>query len=172
PFPTGIGNGITYAYLNRNPDGSVANEWNLIETGPSSGFDAKAQKQKGWSIADNLTFPGLQWAGDHTVKLGVTYRDLDLTFQDAGAINPQFKVAVDENGVASQRYRVDFLSRFLTSQSPIVVSDTKQYGFFIQDDWAVNGHLILNLGIRWDYEDNPAYTDFVTSQAFVDDLFA
>ncbi len=172
PFPTGIGNGITYAYLNRNPDGSVANEWNLIETGPSSGFDAKAQKQKGWSIADNLTFPGLQWAGDHTVKLGVTYRDLDLTFQDAGAINPQFKFAVDENGVASQPYRVDFLSRFLTSQSPIVVSNTKQYGFFIQDDWAVNEHLILNLGIRWDYEDNPAYTDFVTSQDFVDDLFA
>jgi outer membrane receptor protein involved in Fe transport len=170
PFPTGIGPGFIYRVLERNnPDGSVSAERTLIETGPSSGFDAKAQKQKGWLLADNLTFTGF---AEHTVKLGVSYRDLDLTFQDAGAINPQWSFEVDNTGVLSQPYRVDFLSRFLTSQNPVVDSDTKQYGFFIQDDWQVNEHLILNLGIRWDYEKNPAYTDFVTSQDFVNDLFA
>jgi outer membrane receptor protein involved in Fe transport len=173
PFPTGIGNGIIYVALNRNPDGTVANEWTLIETGPSSGFDAKAQKQDGWSIADNLTFSSFEWLGEHTVKLGVSYKDIELTFQDAGAINPQFKFEVDATGVAAMPYRVDFLAPFnVPGQRATVVTDARQYGFYIQDDWAVNEKLILNVGIRWDYEENPAYTDFVTSQDFVDTLFA
>ncbi|HLT90115.1 MAG TPA: TonB-dependent receptor [Woeseiaceae bacterium] len=172
PFPTGIGNGVIYAVLNRNPDNSVANEWHLIETGPSSGFDAKAQKQDGWMIANNFTFTGLNWHGEHTIKVGVSYKDIDLVFQDAGAINPQFKFEVDANGVASQPYRVDFLAPFnIPGQRATVVADARQYGFYIQDDWAVNEHLVLNFGIRWDYEKNPAYTDFVTSQDFVDTLF-
>lgn len=173
PFPTGIGNGIIYVALNRNPDGTVANEWTLVESGPSSGFDAKAQKQDGWSIADNLTFSSFDWHGEHTVKLGVSYKDIELTFQDAGAINPQFKFEIDAGGIATMPYRVDFLAPFnVPGQRATVVTDARQYGFYIQDDWAVNDKLILNIGIRWDYEGNPAYTDFVTSQDFVDTLFA
>jgi len=173
PFPTGIGNGITYTVLNRNPDGSVQDEWNLIETGPASGFDAQLRQQDGWSIADNLTFSSFDWHGEHTVKLGVSYKDIELTAQDAGGINPQFKFEVDSSGVAAQPFRVDFLALFnVPGQQVTVVTDAKQYGFYIQDDWAVNDKLILNVGIRWDYEENPAYTDFVTSQSFVDVLFA
>lgn len=173
PFPTSIGNGILYSAFNRLPDGTVQDEWRLIETGPSGGFDAKANQQNGWWIANDLTFPNLSWAGDHTVKLGVSYKDIELTFQDAGAINPQFAFEVTPAGVAAQPYRVDFLSPFnVPGQRATVVTDAKQYGFYIQDDWAVNEHLILNVGVRWDYEENPAYTDFVTSQDFVDALFA
>jgi hypothetical protein len=43
-----------------------------------------------------------------------------------------------------------------------VVTSAKQYGLYIQDDWAFNDHLLFNLGLRWDYETNPAYQDFVT----------
>jgi outer membrane receptor protein involved in Fe transport len=172
PFPTGIGNGIIYAALNRLPTGAVQDEWILIEAGPSSGFDAKALQQDGWSIADNLTFSNLDWYGEHTIKLGVSYKDVELTFQDAGAINPQFKFEVDASGVAAMPYRVDFLAPFnVPGQRATVVTDARQYGFYIQDDWAVNEKLILNVGIRWDYEENPAYTEFVTSQTFVDTLF-
>ena len=32
----------------------------------------------------------------------------------------------------------------------------------MQDDWDVNGKLLLNLGVRWDYEETPSYLDFVT----------
>lgn len=172
PFPTGIGNGTTYAALNRLPDGTVQDEWILIEAGPASGFDAQIKRQDGWSIADNLTLPALDWYGEHTVKLGVSYKDITLTAQDAGAINPQFRFETTPGGVATQPYRVDFLREFLTTQRPTVETDAKQYAFYIQDDWAVNEHLILNVGIRWDYEENPAYTEFVTSQDFVDDLMA
>jgi outer membrane receptor protein involved in Fe transport len=41
-------------------------------------------------------------------------------------------------------------------------SSNTQFGLYIQDDWEVNEHLTLNLGVRWDYEKSPTYTDFVT----------
>jgi outer membrane receptor protein involved in Fe transport len=172
PFPMSLGNGIAYAVLNRKGLNDV-DEWSLIETGPASGFDAFRREQDGWSIADNLTFHNLDWHGDHTIKVGLSYKDITLTSQDAGAINPQFKFEVDTNGVAASPYRVDFLAPFnVPGQRPTVETDAKQYAFYIQDDWAVNDNLILNFGVRWDYEKNPAYTDFVTSQAFVDALYA
>ena len=49
-------------------------------------------------------------------------------------------------------------------------SKNKQYGIYIQDDWAVNEHLTLNLGVRYDYEETPTYTDFVTPQRFLDSI--
>jgi outer membrane receptor protein involved in Fe transport len=173
PFPRSIGNGLIYAVFNRLPSGVVQDEWNLIRTGPAGGLDAKARKQDGWSIADNVTFPDLNWLGEHTVKVGVSYKDIELTSQDSGAVNPTFRFQVTPDGVAATPYRVDFLAPFnVPGQSPTVVSDAEQYAFYVQDDWAVNDKLILNLGVRWDYEKNPAYTEFVTSQAFVNALFA
>lgn len=172
PYPRSIGNGIIYAAFNRLPSGEVRDEWTLIETGPASGFDAQVRKQDGWSIANNLTLPSLSWFGEHTVKVGVSYKDIELVSQDAGSINPQFKFEVTPAGVSSVPYRVDFLAPFnVPGQEATVVTDAKQYAFYIQDDWEVNDHLIVNVGIRWDYEKNPAYTDFVTSPAFVEALF-
>ncbi len=172
PFPRSIGNGIHYAFFNRLPSGMVQDEWILIQTGPAGGGDAQVRKQDGWSIRNDLTFPTLNWLGEHTVKTGVSYKDIELTAQDAGSINPQFRFEVTPSGVASTPYRVDFLAPFnVPGQRATVVTDAKQYAFYIQDDWEVNENLILNLGVRWDYEKNPAYTNFVTSQDFVDALF-
>ena len=50
-------------------------------------------------------------------------------------------------------------------------SKNRQYGIYIQDDWVVNDHLTLNLGVRYDYEETPTYTDYVTPQRFVDAIF-
>lgn len=173
PFPRSLGNGVLYAAFNRLPSGVVQDEWNLIETGPAGGGDAQVRKQDGWGIINNFTLPGLMWLGEHTVKAGVSYKDIELTAQDAGAINPQFRYEVTPAGVAATPFRVDFLAPFaVPGQNATVVTDGKQYGFYLQDDWAVNDKLILNIGVRWDYEENPAYTDFVTSQAFVDALYA
>ena len=172
PYPTSVGNGILYAVINRNPDGSVANEWVLIESGPAGGGDAKARKQEGWSISDNFTLFGFDWIGDHTVKMGVSYKDIDLTYQDSDSINPQFAYEVSDSGTAATPFKVDFFAPFnVPGQRVTVVTDSKQYGIYLQDDWAIGDKLIVNLGLRWDYEENPAYTEFVTSQAFVDALY-
>lgn len=174
PFPNGgIGNGILYVVFNRRADGSVENQWHLIDTGPASGFDAKARQQKGWLIADDLTFTGFDWQGDHTFKIGASYRDIELTTSDAGSINPQFFFEVTTAGVAAAPYQVSFLN---PSDVPglrgTVVTDGSHIGLYAQDDWAVNEHLILNIGIRWDYERNPAFTDYVTPQGLVDGLMS
>lgn len=171
PFPMGIGNGIRYIVLNRNPDtGAIQNEWTLLETGPSSGFDAFQREQKGWSVENNFTYTGFD---RHTIKTGLSYKSIELTAQDGGAINPQFSYEVTADGVAATPFKVDFLAPFNEPGYRLTVqSDVKQTGFYIQDDWEVNDKLLLNLGIRYDYEDNPAYTDFVTSPTFVAALYA
>ncbi len=41
--------------------------------------------QKGWAIADIITFTDISWfGGDHTIKLGVKYKDVDLTAAGLG----------------------------------------------------------------------------------------
>ncbi|MBP3985070.1 TonB-dependent receptor [Pseudoxanthomonas helianthi] len=169
PNPMSIGNGIKYIVVDQvRPD----SEETIVETGPSSGFDAQDKKQKGWSISDNLTFNSFRWHGDHTIKVGASYKAIKLSSVDALAVNPQFSYNVTPDGVADVPFKVNFTSPFnVPGQTASVVSHAKQYGFFIQDDWAVNDKLILNIGVRWDYEKNPAYTNFVTSQDFVAALY-
>src|SRR5690606_26617067 len=82
----------------RSSGGRTAAGWTMIETGPSSGSDATAERQEGGSIASSLTFPAFVGLGEHTLKAGVSYEDLALTFQDAGATNPQVKFEVGQNG--------------------------------------------------------------------------
>ena len=43
-----------------------------------------------------------------------------------------------------------------------VQSENKQYGIYLQDDWEVSRKLLLNLGIRYDYEETPSYLDYAT----------
>ena len=103
--------------------------------------------------------------------MGVSYKDIELTSQDGGSINPQFRYEVTPAGVAPTPYRWISTRPSTCRASAHVVTDSKQYGIYLQDDWAIGDKLIVNLGIRWDYEENPAYTEFVTSQAFVDALY-
>ena len=58
----------------------------------------------------------------------------------------------------------------LAGYDSVVTSDDQQFGIFAQDDWTVNDHLTLNLGIRWDIEWNESYLDSVTPQFFLDSI--
>ncbi|MFT4249412.1 MAG: TonB-dependent receptor [Pseudomonas sp.] len=171
PTPMSIGNGSIYKYLNY--DDPNIGEYTFLETGSAGGLNVQRKSQKGWFLQNDLTFTSFEWHGDHTIKMGVSYKDIKLTSQDAAALNPQFSYSVDADGVSSIPYRVDFVAPFSTpGQQSTVESPSKQYGIYIQDDWVVNDKLTLNFGVRWDYEDSPAYTDFVTSQDFVDALYS
>ena len=168
PSVTSIGNGEIYRVLIRNDAGEVTEQRTIIEAGPAAGFDARFRGQKGWSIADNFTLTNLNWHGDHTIKIGASYKDIELTSLEGDSVNPQFFYEVDQNGVASTPYQVEYLAEFdVPGQQLRVVTTGEQYGFFIQDDWEVNDKLTLNLGVRWDYEKNPSYTDYVTPAEFV-----
>jgi len=172
PDPAGRGNGFIYTYISR----AVPNDpqqWVFLNTGAASGENFKLRRQDGWSAQNDLTFTTFDWHGEHTIKTGVSYKDITLTSQESSSLNPQFTYEVGPGGVASVPFQVRYIASFDTAgQVPVVESQSKQYGIYIQDDWRVNDHLTFNFGLRYDYEDTPAYTDFVTSQDFVDALYS
>ncbi|TCO40850.1 TonB-dependent receptor [Dokdonella fugitiva] len=155
PTPLNAGNGYVYTLARGSDDATI------VSTAAASPLATQNKGQKGPSIQDNLTFSDLNWMGNHTVKLGAKYKKVDLTAQDAADVNPQFTFNVGPEGTADTPYKAFFTSP-VPGLDPVARSADKQFGAYIQDDWEVNDHLTLNLGVRWDYEDNSSYLDHVT----------
>jgi len=154
PTPLNFGNGAVYTYRPSN-DGTI------IGTGSAGPLATQIKGQEGPSLSDDLTFNDLSWHGDHTIKVGWKYKEVTLHAQDAGNVNPQFYYDVDDTGTYALPYKVQF-SNPVAGLDPISETKSKQYGGYIQDDWAVTDKLTLNLGVRWDYEKTPSYLDHVT----------
>ncbi|MBA2771845.1 MAG: TonB-dependent receptor, partial [Sphingomonas sp.] len=55
---------------------------------------------------------------------------------------------------------------------PEVKANTTQIGLFVQDDWEVNEHLLINAGLRWDYDSNAKNNSFRTPDRAVEALRA
>jgi len=124
--------------------------------------------QKGPGIQDDLTFSNFNWMGDHTIKMGAKYKEVKLTAQDAGSAGALFYYDVEPTGLVTQPYAALFeVPSSIPGLTPIAKSKDKQFGAYIQDDWVVNDHLTLNLGVRWDTEHNPSYLNFVTPASVV-----
>jgi len=155
PSSFGNGNGANYTFTVQN------NDFNIITSGPASPLATQHKGQKGPAIQDDLTFNNFSWNGDHVIKVGAKLKSVELTAADAALDNPQFYYDVTPAGTTAQPYKV-FFPAAAPGLSPTSVSKNKQFGTYIQDDWTVNEHLTLNLGLRWDYEESPAYLDYVT----------
>ena len=128
--------------------------------------------QSGYSLQDDITFTDI---GDHTVKAGVKFKDVELEMRDASTealytffVDP----AIPNNGVETDPFQVTFGAQADPSISTTSTSKNRQYGIYLQDDWVVNDKLLLNLGVRYDYEETPTYTKYVTPQRFVDAINA
>jgi outer membrane receptor protein involved in Fe transport len=124
------------------------------------GEDYQDKGQEGWSIQNDLTFTEFDWHGAHTFKTGVKFKYVEINAFEQQPFNPQF--FYDINQSLSVPYRVEFGAPIPGLPERNVVSRNKQFGIYLQDDWEVNEHLLLNLGVRWDYEETPSYLDFVT----------
>lgn len=113
------------------------------------------------TIRDDLTFSEFEAAGFHTVKLGakVSFQTYEVS-KEFGR-NPLFYFDVDGrpslSGSTTVPYRVE-----LGRPSPDISQDNMVIGLYIQDDWRITDKLELNLGLRWDYEDNSNNNDYVT----------
>jgi hypothetical protein len=53
---------------------------------------------------------------------------------------------------------------------PRLNADNRQFGIYAQDDWSPISRLMLNLGVRWDYESHMLNNDYVTPQNVVNTL--
>ncbi|QQP97385.1 TonB-dependent receptor [Lysobacter enzymogenes] len=154
PRANAFGNGYV---LTRGDNGSSGDK-RVLNAGPGENFQNKSQK--GWSFQDDLTFTDLQWHGNHTVKMGVKYKSIDISATEQIPYNPQF--FYDIGGDLVSPYLVRFGAGLPGIANGSVESRNKQFGIYIQDDWEVNDKLTLNLGVRWDYETSDVYTDYRT----------
>ncbi|URJ82863.1 TonB-dependent receptor plug domain-containing protein [Xanthomonas oryzae] len=150
--PINNGNGYILSYAPVR-----GNETDILAAGAGSSFQRKGQK--GWTFQDDLTLNSLEWHGAHTVKMGVKFNSIDLDSTQFNPANPQYYYNILTD--VETPYRVRFGAP-LVEGGGSVVSKNKQYGIYLQDDWEVNEHWTLNLGVRYDYEQTPAFLDFVT----------
>ena len=128
----------------------------VLNYGAGQNFQRKGQS--GMSFQDDLSWFGLNWAGSHIIKMGVKYKQIDITAFEQSPRNPQFFYDIGESYTVPNR--VQFGNLVPGAGTLDIKSANSQLGLYIQDDWEVNQKLTLNLGIRWDYERTPSYLNF------------
>ena len=128
------------------------------------GGDRQLKGQKGVSFQNDFTWFGFE---GHTIKAGLKYKAIDISAYEQQPFTPQFRYDL------LRSLTVPFEVFFTASGSgaPIgVESSNKQLGLYIQDDWQVTERLLLNMGVRWDYEQTPSFENHVTPATLVSAL--
>ena len=121
--------------------------------------------QQGLTFRDELTLSNIEFHGHHLVKLGgkLSFQKYHVGGSGPNA-NPQFNFVTDPSR------NLDFsfpASVQFGGGNPDVKAKTTQIGLFVQDDWEVNRHLLINAGLRWDYDSNAKNNSFATPPAAV-----
>jgi hypothetical protein len=144
----------------------------LIQVGGPGLGVGYINRQRGWTLKDDFTYTGLHLAGDHTLRAGVSFSSIKLNTQDTSSDlnNAVYSFAVLPTGVMPTPFEVQYPALTPGVSSANVTTTDKQYSAYVQDDWNVNRHLTLNLGLRWDHEVVPAFLDFKTPDFIVNGI--
>ena len=159
PRPFLIQDNYVFRATVSNSDGT-SRTGDILRIGGGTNFQDKGQK--GWLVQDDFTYTGFE---GHTIKVGAKAKWVTLNSFQRNRINPiyTFNTSFNPNGGTFNDeipYRVE-LSAPEGVGDPNISSDNFQFGIYAQDDWDVTDRLTLNLGVRWDYEETPAFLDYV-----------
>ncbi|HJQ09541.1 MAG TPA: carboxypeptidase regulatory-like domain-containing protein [Gemmatimonadaceae bacterium] len=163
---------IDYSQFHRgfspNSGGQARREYNVSGTNYVIGAANSIQEyiQKRLGFRDDLTYTGFEWAGEHVFKGGFSFNHDIYDIDKRNSEVPTFSYAQTfdtGNGAGTQTYNyaTPYQLVFGTGD-PFLKPKNNQIGAYIQDDWTPIKRLILNVGIRWDYETNMVNTDYVT----------
>lgn len=128
-------------------------------------------RQRTWTLRDDLTFPDIHWNGSHTFQVGGRIAFNNYFVEKDFNRNPFFTYDVqgrpEINGSAAIPVRV-----VVGSPVPAANVNNNVFGFYAQDTWNVTPRLEVDLGLRWDYEDNAYNNDYTTPTSIVNLLHA
>jgi hypothetical protein len=137
-----------------------------ISINGSANYDVSSwpwhNKADDYQIRDDLSIV----KGSHQIKMGASWalykKEQDLFGDTQGAFS--------FNGLFTGNSTADFLLGYANSYTELAVQDHGQWNnqspaAYFQDNWHVNSHLTLNLGLRWDgiphtYEANNRGSNF------------
>lgn len=159
---------VRYKY---SPTNLRNNIQDLITDGGSP--NAQDRAQTGLTLRNDLTFTGLR---GHVIKGGAQWKAMEYELGGTAFRVDEVNVVVDtvtglpyyngntctgtniiNNGLESDQCRI---SRAI---APVAVNyRNNQLGLYLQDDWTLSKQVELNLGVRWDYEDNMLNNDYAT----------
>jgi hypothetical protein len=171
---------IDYSNFRRNPrpnEPGIQRQYQYPGGSAIIGANLSTQDfiQKRLGLRDDFTYSGFKIGGDHVIKTGAS---LDFV---------KYDVLKDNNGTPQFSF-INQIDCFPTCGTPTVYNyqgpyqlvyatgdprlnaNNRQFGIYAQDDWSPISRLILNIGVRWDYESHMLNNDFVTPQNVVDTL--
>ena len=122
--------------------------------------DFQQVEQQGLTFRDDFSLSNVQFHGNHLIKFGgkLSFQKYHVGGSGPNA-NPQFEFILDPARNLDLSFPANV--RF-GGGNPDVKAKTTQIGLFAQDDWEVSKHLLINVGLRWDYDSNAKNNDFVT----------
>jgi hypothetical protein len=153
---------LTYQSMQWAPTGidTSTPHLNYTELLDIGGKDANQDfQQDRIGIRDDLSI-FFEARGSHSAKVGITVTRADYDVRKETFFNPLFEFRSAEN------WQFPFQARYGFGDPGIEFSNT-QVGLYLQDDWQVTDNLVLNLGLRWDYESNMINNDFETPPELV-----
>ena len=124
--------------------------------------------QKRLALRHDATFAGMSWNGQHVLKGGVSIDFLNYRVLKQNGVIPRY-VYEETAPAGADSFAIPERVEFRAG-NPNFLTDNTQFGIYLQDDWSLTQRLMLNLGIRWDYESRMFNYDYVTPQAIVDSL--
>jgi hypothetical protein len=165
---------VDFSRFKRNPTQDVpgvpqrmyafsGNDWEIGGNRSNQDF-----LQRRIGIRDDITYTGLQWAGEHVMKAGASIDFVTYDIVKDNDATPRFVYRQEANG---QTYNFATPVEVLYGTgNPNLKENNNQVGLYLQDDWTPVERLTLNLGVRWDYESGMMNYDYVTPQNVADTL--
>lgn len=122
---------------------------------------SQVKGQESLTLRNDITLVGTEWHGTHVIKGGFKVANYKYVAEENDrAANPEYFYAASSY-VYGASNNVPYAVK-IADGNPRITSTNMQFGVYLQDDWTIDDHWTVNLGVRWDYESNMLNDDFVT----------